>query len=161
MHYQQTTRKGFIMIFKQTTTETPATKQLFLNNTNIAPADERHHIPYANGMPDQLIFNSLSNPEHMLTFDLNSIMVIGRKRSMRDYEVNIDLADLNGAELGVSRYHAMLLALDNHIYIKDIESMNGMRLNGKQMTPSKEYIIDIGDIIAFGNLEVKIQFIYQ
>lgn len=32
-------------------------------------------------------------------------MVIGRKASIRDYDVTIDLTDLNGAEAGVSRYH--------------------------------------------------------
>ena len=55
----------------------------------------------------------------------------------------------------------MVLALDNHIYFKDLDSLNGMHLNGKRMTPSKEYIIDNGDILAFGHLEVKIQFDYD
>lgn len=149
------------MIFKQTTYEAPTTKQLILNNTNITPADERHHIFYDGGIPDRLIFNSLSNPQQSLTVNLSPIMVIGRKRSMRDYEVNIDLTDLNAAEFGVSRYHAMVLALDNHIYFKDLDSLNGMRLNGKRMIASKEYIIDNRDIIAFGQLEVKIQFEYS
>jgi FHA domain len=149
------------MIFKQTTNETPITKHLALNNTGITPADERQGIFYDDGIPDRLIFNCLNNKQQSIMTDLTPIMVIGRKRSMRDYEVNIDLTDLNAADLGVSRYHAMILALDNHIHIKDLDSLNGMRLNGKRMMPSKEYIIDHGDIIAFGRLEVKIQFDYN
>ncbi len=149
------------MIFKQTTQETPTTKQLILNNTTIAPADSRDDIVYDGGIPDRLIFNSLSDKDHTKTIDLNPIMVIGRKRNMRDYEVNVDLTDMNGAELGVSHFHAMVLVLDNLIHIKDLDSLNGMRLNGRQMTPSKEYIIDNGDILAFGNLEIKVKFEYD
>lgn len=149
------------MIFKQTTQETPTTKQLVLNKTAIAPADSRDDIVYDGGIPDRLIFNSLSDKDHIKTIELNPIMVIGRKRNMRDYEVNVDLTDMNGAELGVSHFHAMVLVLDSLIHIKDLESLNGMRLNGRQMTPSKEYIIDNGDILAFGNLEVKVKFDYD
>ena len=149
------------MIFKQTTQETPTTKQLILSNTNITPADERQDLIYPKGIPDKITFNSLSDKKSKKTIDLSPIMVIGRKHNMRDYEVNLDFADFNGAELGVSRYHAMILALDNRIHIKDLDSLNGMRLNGRKMIPSKEYIIDNGDILAFGNLEVKIEFCYQ
>jgi len=149
------------MIFKQTTQETPTTKQLILNNTTIAPAEDHRTVNYAKGLPNQITFASLRHTQFTKTIDLAPILVIGRKHSMRDYEVNIDFADFNGAELGVSRYHAMLLTLDNLIHIKDLESLNGMRLNGKKLTPSKEYIIDNGDIIAFGSLEVKIEFGYK
>lgn len=154
-------KEQFEMLFKQTTYETPVTKQLILTNTQITPADERQYIFYDDGIPDRLIFNCMSDKQQSLIVDLAPIMVIGRKRSMRDYEVNVDLTDLNAAELGVSRYHAMVLALDNHIYFKDLDSLNGMHLNGKRMTPSKEYIIDNGDILAFGHLEVKINFDYD
>jgi hypothetical protein len=100
-------KERFGMIFKQTTYETQATKQLILTNTNIPPADERQHIFYDDGIPDRLIFNCMSDKQKSLVVDLTPIMVIGRKRSMRDYEVNIDLTDLNAAELGVSHYHAI------------------------------------------------------
>ena len=148
------------MVFKEESHQAPSTKQLLINNTQMDHADERHDIFYDGGIPNRLIFKSLADTQQRLTFDLVPIMVIGRKRSMGDYDVNIDLTAMNAATLGVSRYHAMLMAFDNHIYIKDLESMNGVLLNGKRMIPSKEYVIDNGDIIAFGNLEVRVQFDY-
>lgn len=146
------------MIFKQVTPQAIETKQLILNDTHIELADDRNHITYPNGIPKQIIFNDLKHKFDSVTIETNSIIVIGRKRSMRDYEVNVDFTDMDGATLGVSHYHAMMLIFDSAIYIKDLDSLNGMRLNGKRLQPSKEYLIDNGDILAFGNLEVKIQF---
>lgn len=146
------------MVFNHVKYETPPTKQLVLNNTHIEVANDRDHIVYENGVPQQITFQCLHDKDLSVTFDTIPINVVGRSRSMRDAQVTVDLTDMNAAELGVSHYHAMMLAFDNHIYIKDIDSINGMLLNGKRMQPAKEYLIADGDIVAFGNLEVKIQF---
>lgn len=147
------------MVFNQVKRETPETKQLILNDTHIESAEERNQVSYDKGIPEQVIFHCLHDKLLSVTFDINPINVIGRKRSMRDSQVTVDLTDMNADELGVSHYHAMMLAFDNHIYIKDLDSMNGMLLNGKRMQPSREYILVHGDILALGNLEVKIEFV--
>ena len=139
----------------------PVTRQLRLTNTHVDFAEDRTSIATDNRIPRQLELHAIHDGDHMITVDISPMMVIGRKRSMRDYEVNIDLTNLNGAEAGVSRYHAMMLALDNHIYVKDIDSLNGSLLNGKRMTPSKEYILMDGDIVAFGKLELRVIFVYD
>ena len=149
------------MIFKQVSQQVPSTKQLFINKTQIDITNDRHNIFYDDGIPDRLIFKHVKNSAQSVCAELTPIMVIGRKCSMSDYEVNNDLTDMNGSVLGVSRYHAMLMAFDNHIYIKDLDSLNGMLLNGKRMIPSKEYVFDDGDILAFGSLEVRVQFDYN
>lgn len=149
------------MVFEQTTEKTPPTKQLIINNTHLDHADDQRQIFYDDGIPDRLVFTEYSRKTDVVKFALEPIMVIGRKRSMRDTQVNVDLTPLHAAEFGVSHFHAMMLALDNRILIKDIESLNGMMLNGKRMIPSKEYAIDNGDILAFGNLEVKVRFEYD
>jgi len=149
------------MVFQQKIDTVPSTRQLAIKNTNIAPASKRANIVYDKGVPAQLIFRSTQDDGKTVTFEINPIMVIGRKRSMRDYEVDVDLTDLNAADAGVSRYHAMLLSLDNHIHLKDIDSLNGSLLNGKRMTPSQEYILADRDTIAFGNLELRVEFVYD
>jgi len=149
------------MVFQQSTEIVPSTRQLSISNTNITTADERANIVYKNGFPTHLILRSTQDKDLMISTEIEPMMVIGRKASIRDYDVTIDLTDLNGAEAGVSRYHVMVLALDNHVHMKDIDSLNGSLLNGKRMTPSKEYIIDDGDIIALGNLELHVEFGYD
>ncbi|GEM_PF-1171600 len=150
------------MVFSQQTDEkVPATRQLIINNTAVQPADERHGIVYANGIPNYIMLRSISEPEHFLKIEVSPMIVIGRKQSMRDSQVDVDLADFNGSEAGVSRYHAMMLALDSYIYLKDIDSLNGSLLNGKQLMASKEYIITEGDIVAFGRVEFSIEFLYD
>lgn len=147
------------MVFEQEKQDTPATRQLLINDTHIEPADERKNVVYKNGMPEQIVFHNLYNMEQSVIVTIEPMMVLGRRRSMRDSDITIDLADMNAAEFGVSHYHAMLLAFDNHIYIKDIDSLNGMMLNGKKMQPSREYLIDDRDILALGNLELKVEFV--
>ena len=147
------------MVFETVNQETIETQQLVLNDTHIEPADERRKVVYENGVPAQIMFQNLSNKDQSVTIDMQPMTVIGRKRSMRDSEVTVDLNEMNAAVLGVSHYHAMMLAFDNHIYIKDLDSLNGMRLNGKQMQPSREYLIGNGDILALGNLELRIKFV--
>lgn len=149
------------MVFSQHTEVVPSTRQLAINNTNIAQADDRANVTYEKGIPSQLILRATADSDQAIRIDISLMMVIGRKDSIRDHEVNVDLTDFNASKAGVSRYHAVLLALDNYIYLKDIDSLNGSLLNGKRMTPSREYIIMDRDIVAFGNLEFRIEFAYD
>lgn len=149
-----------LMFSHSVTDKAPKTKQLVFHNIHLASDDERQGIIYNDGIPDRLMLSIPDQSTHTILVDLNPIMVIGRKRSMRDYEVTIDLTDLHAAEYGVSRYHAILMAMDNHIIIKDIDSLNGTYLNGKRLEALKEYVIDDEDMITFGDLNLKVSFIY-
>ena len=149
------------MVFRSVTDKAPPTKQLVFHNIHLASDDERRGIIYNDGIPDRLMLSIPDQAENCLIVDVNPIMVVGRKRSMRDYDVSIDLTDFHGAEYGVSRYHVMLLALDNHIIIKDIDSLNGTKINGKQLEALKEYVIDDEDILEFGELSLKLTFLYN
>lgn len=148
------------MVFRAITEKAPATKQLLFHKIHLADGDERQNIVYTEGIPDQIHLYPPHAPEKFITVEVIPIMVVGRKRSMRDYDVTLDLTDLNGSEYGVSRYHAMLLALDDHIIIKDIDSLNGTKINGKRVEALKEYVIDDEDILTFGDLDLKVKFKY-
>lgn len=149
------------MVFSQYLEKVPSTRQLAIKNTNVASSDDRKHVVYEHGVPARVILRSSATPEQSISAEVSPMMVIGRKASMRDNEVTIDLTEFNAADAGVSRYHAMFLALDNHIYVKDIDSLNGSLLNGKRMKTSQEYVIMDRDIIAFGDLEFRIEFDYD
>lgn len=149
------------MTFEQVSTQTPITRQLIINHTQVAPTDDRATLWYDDGTPTSLILRSTANNDHMIIVKVKPMMVLGRKSSIRDYEVNIDLTELQAVDFGVSRYHAMMLALDNRICIKDLNSLNGTFLNHKRMLPSAEYVIVDGDTVALGELELLIEFDYQ
>lgn len=98
--------------------------------------------------------------EEVSTFEVESMMVVGRRSSMKDKDVVIDLSNHEAHKQGVSRYHAMILTLDNRITIKDLNSLNGTRLNNRDLEPTQEYLLEHGDTVSFGQLNFLIAFVY-
>ena len=91
---------------------------------------------------------------------VSSMMVVGRRSSMKDMEVMVDLSGFDAYKMGVSRFHAMILTLDNRVTIKDLDSLNGTKLNNLDLQPSHEYLLEHGDKVSFGKLNFLISFIY-
>ncbi len=93
-----------------------------------------------------------------IIFKTDAYMVIGHRTSMNDREVDIDMSAYGARDHFVSRYHAMLLAIDR-MAIKDLNSLNGTLINGKVLTPGREYILRDGDEVTLGTLSLKLDFI--
>ena len=96
----------------------------------------------------------------VFTVDVLSMMVVGRRNSLKDMEVVIDLSGFDAYKMGVSRYHAMILTFDNRVTIKDLNSLNGTRLNNLDLEPSREYLLEHDDTVSFGMLSFDITFVY-
>jgi serine/threonine protein kinase len=75
---------------------------------------------------------------------------IGRRSVTRKIEPEIDLTG-PPTDPGVSRLHATLaLGPDNHWYLTDPDSPNGIQLNGKDITPGEAVPLRDGDRIHLG-----------
>lgn len=79
-------------------------------------------------------------------------LIIGRGGSTR--EPDIDLAPFGGIDGGVSRWHAAIHYDDTEgvLYIEDMNSTNGTRLNGFQIEPGRRYRLRNGDEIELGRV---------
>lgn len=89
---------------------------------------------------------------------VNKAMTIGRSDPLRNVFPDIDLGPHEAQIKGVSRQHAVVLAKDNRISIKDIGSVNGTRLNGRMLIANQEYRLQHGDEIAVGELRLQVWF---
>lgn len=69
---------------------------------------------------------------------------------------DIDLTPLNGAELGVSRNHAVLDNTAKGIQITDLDSRNGTFVNGKRLPSLNSLLLSDGDQLRFGQLEIEL-----
>lgn len=98
--------------------------------------------------------------EQAAAFDLpiHSYMVVGRKNSPQDQQVDVDLGPFDAHKLGVSRYHAIITVVNGRISIKDFNSTNGTLLNGYVLQPMHAYRLRHGDELSLGELKIKIQF---
>jgi len=87
-------------------------------------------------------------------------MVMGRSTKNVSVRPEIDLATVGGAELGVSRLHAVLSyeATGEMIHIYDLGSANGTYINGRRLHPTERRVLRDGDELRLGRLMLRAQF---
>ncbi len=83
---------------------------------------------------------------------------IGRRSRPTDPAVTLDLQQHGGFTHGVSRYHAMIVAVKGVLYLRDLNSINGTFLNTYKLLPITSYALKNGDVVMLGDLEATIEF---
>ena len=91
-------------------------------------------------------------------------VILGR-RSEKATESNpdIDFADYEDLHdiSGVSRKHALMRPTPNRLYLLDLNSTNGTRVNGIPVNQSRAHILEHGDTLSFGNVLFVLHIIDQ
>lgn len=90
-----------------------------------------------------------------LDFGKNTVL-IGRREDAED--VDVDMCAHGAYDLGVSRRHARLHYKSDGVYVEDLGSTNGTRINGFTLRPQQAYRLRNGDEIEFGRLRTVIRF---
>jgi hypothetical protein len=86
-------------------------------------------------------------------------IIIGRADPSQDFEPNLDLTPYGGREHGVSRRHAVIRQKEQHLFVEDLGSTNGTRLNGGELQPGRAYQLRDGDQVELGEIRLLIRFI--
>lgn len=86
----------------------------------------------------------------------NDEVTLGRAGAGQPIVPDIDLTPYQGLEAGVSRFHASIRIKGDDIYIMDLGSANGTRLNGEKLSPSTLYKVSNENIITLGKLNLKV-----
>jgi hypothetical protein len=89
---------------------------------------------------------------------LSDRIIIGRSEG-EPADLGLDLAPYGGEQHGVSRVHAAFSFDNGAIYIEDLNSTNGTRINGFQLTPMQPYRLRDGDELEFGRARMTIRFV--
>lgn len=85
-------------------------------------------------------------------------VILGRIDHRSAVRPDVDLARYGAAERGVSRQHARLEIVDNHLYITDLGSSNGTFYRSQRLQPHKLCMLKRGDEIILGRLALQIIF---
>jgi hypothetical protein len=80
-------------------------------------------------------------------------------RGGKEAPMDIDLGKHGGLEYGVSRRHATFLRRSDGIYIEDMGSTNGTRINGFALNTNRAYRLRNGDELEFGTFRTVIRFV--
>ncbi len=78
--------------------------------------------------------------------------IIGRSDSKSTYQPDVDLADMQAFEYGVSRRHAAFVRYQDRLHILDLGSINGTFLNGRRLLQETPYPLHPGDKLILGEL---------
>ncbi len=110
--------------------------------------------------PWQIMFQLMDATAKVLGTEVHRAMVVGRTDpTATNVQVDLDLADYEGAEHGVSRQHAILLPSAEGLWIVDLDSTNGTWINGLYLQPGMKYRLRTSDRVEFGTLELMIRVI--
>jgi len=77
---------------------------------------------------------------------------LGRVSTGQQILPDVDLADYNAFEQGVSRLHAAIEIDDSGFFITDLGSSNGTRINNEKLVPLRPHGVQHGDVITLGKL---------
>jgi hypothetical protein len=84
-------------------------------------------------------------------------LIIGRKEG-ESPETFLDLSEMDGFNMGLSRRHAMIRRTESGYEVIDLSSTNGTWMNNKRLLPDKPYKLTNGAQIRFGLLQLLIVF---
>jgi len=85
-------------------------------------------------------------------------VVIGRRDKDANFKPTVDVTELNGHKLGVSRRHASIRWENGLLVIVDHNSRNGTFLNGKRIVPEQARILRNNDIVSVGLMKFKLSY---
>jgi pSer/pThr/pTyr-binding forkhead associated (FHA) protein len=96
-----------------------------------------------------------------LTIPVEDSILVGRimEEGTNPDNIGLDLSPYGGYHFGVSRRHAIMTLHGGHLYLEDLGSTNGSRINGFQLTPKQKYRLRDGDEIEFARLRTLIRFV--
>lgn len=90
--------------------------------------------------------------------DLLGSIILGRNASGEE-PADLDFMVFGGAELGVSRRHALIQMTASSLYLIDLGSTNGTRFNDSVLKPGTAAPLAYGDRVALGDLGFTIKII--
>jgi pSer/pThr/pTyr-binding forkhead associated (FHA) protein len=109
--------------------------------------------------PWRLIFHVSGEPATSFGFEIVHEITIGRADDEDNFMPDLDLIPYGAIEKGVSRQHAKMYSQNKNLYIIDLDSRNGTRVNGHLVESDKPENLHEGDQIEFGSLRVTLNII--
>jgi len=83
---------------------------------------------------------------------------LGRADKNSDWQPTVDLAPYGGVEMGVSRAHVDLLFENDQVFVLELGSANGTRINGIPVITGAAQRIHNGDVLELGKLKIAVRF---
>jgi len=142
--------------------EMPTTNAIDRNQTGLLMFQPHSSFPSplppspSLGAPDVAISLHLIESVMILHLPRRSEMTIGRVVEGQPILPDVDLSQYEAFSQGVSRLHAALRVNAQQVFITDLGSSNGTRVNGQKIAPNTDTPLNHGDVIALGKFKIQI-----
>jgi pSer/pThr/pTyr-binding forkhead associated (FHA) protein len=109
--------------------------------------------------PWRILFHVGTENRTTVGLQVSAQMLVGRSDAGGDSVPDLDLSPLDGRRSGVSRRHALITYENETLFLTDLNSTNGTRINGFQLTPGRSYRLRDGDELEFGRIRGIMRFV--
>jgi hypothetical protein len=83
---------------------------------------------------------------------------LGRADKETNWQPTIDLTPYGASEKGVSRAHADLYFESDQVFLLELGSANGTRINGTPVQTGQAQLVHNGDVLELGQFRLKVHF---
>ena len=129
----------------------------------VMPTEERKARAQTSRLtaPWRLLLQIGGQNQTTVGIEVKDRIVLGRSDPVATYYPDLDLSPYGGQEGGVSRRHAAIIQDDDNqaLYIEDLNSTNGTRINGFSLEPRRRYRLRDGDELEFGRVQMILRFV--
>jgi hypothetical protein len=121
--------------------------------TQLATGVKRRGVQPSGGSGDRFELRPVNGAGQTLSLDSgkfaqqNGRLILGRSQALAHILVD---------GTGISSRHAAIRLRDSRLYIEDLESSNGTRINGKKLKPFSDIRISAGDTIELGGMKFRL-----
>ncbi|MEO1441657.1 MAG: FHA domain-containing protein [Chloroflexota bacterium] len=107
-------------------------------------------------LPGSIYLESIeSNLSIRMDYEMGQFS-IGRHDPVSNLTPDLDLTMFNAQKHGISRLHATLRCTTEKVFLQDLNSVNGTRLDGKTLIPGTSRQLEERHIVQFGTLALRI-----
>lgn len=140
--------------------QTPTTHHIERNPTGMLGFQPASAVPatqvITGGLAESNIQLHLIESGQVLNLTGQTEYSIGRVSEGQPILPDVDLSPFEAYTQGVSRLHASLKVNNNRLFITDLGSSNGTRVNGQKIVPNVDFPVNHGDVVAFGKFKIQI-----
>ncbi len=117
-------------------------------------------IPVSDGpAPWRLIIQVSGKIHQTVGVDVTDKILIGRSAPTSPEIPDLDLDPFGASERGVSRRHAEIRLIEESLFVTDLDSTNGTKLNGFLLPPNQPFRLRHGDELQLGKIRLVIRFL--
>ena len=120
-------------------------------------SDEAETKPDGKHISPMYLVLKIPDTAQMLSIQLADRLIVGRGGN--GAAPDIDLYELDAVRHGLSRWHAAFTYDDAQLFVEDLNSTNGTRINGYRLDSGRAYHLRNGDELELGRLRLIVQVV--